>query len=288
MSEQRPSDPSLLERLAALWRRAAPSNADFAGCVAPARDFLGAVFQRSPRPEVRARRRRREASQLPFDLYLALAARSQPLHRRGPIDPFSCFERRGVSATHDVEFLTRLDPGDRLAERYRPFGVVRLYRGGNPLPRLADATGFWATLREDLGLERVPDARDFLRAQPEDVPRGASPAYRYRLARSGSARVFARIGRRRVFTGEVLDALRTHLSPAQAVSWLEEAFAEPLRPGEIRHRYYLAADGRLLLVRHHWRKGKRLYRAETSAEAQRLCASSGPFRRLRAPLRRAA
>jgi hypothetical protein len=245
------------------------------------RAFVGAVLRQPPRPEIRAERRERLGPRLPFDLFLCQASRSQRIYAGGSFDPFTCYERQGVTAFHDVEFLTRLSFQDRGSERYDPFGVIRLYRGGSRLPRLADARRLWESLRIDYGLREIPPASWLLQSEPLEVRAGEQRTFRRRVTPPRSARVFARVGMRRYFYSDVLQILRERLSATQTVAWMEAAFQAPLRPGEIRHRYYLTRGRQVLLVRHHWRDGKRMFRAETSEEARRLCASSGAFRRLR-------
>ena len=69
------------------------------------------------------------------------------------------------------------------------------------------------------------------------------------------------------------------MDPREKIAWIEDSFDRTLSPGEIVHRYYLGSNQQAYLVRHHWRLGKLLFRAETSAEAVAICLSSGHFRR---------
>jgi hypothetical protein len=246
------------------------------------RDFVGAVLRQPSRPDVRAARQRRERSSLPFDLYLALGQRSLPLFTAGPVDEFAFFQRRNVSACHDIEFLTRLSRANRGTESFRPYGVIRL-RAGRELPVLASSDLVREALDQS-GLPRLPQAQTLAvrRFSAYDMHSESNPrSGRNRVAAPRSSKVFARRGMTRFFYSDALDIMRRELSDAEKIAWIEEAFTERPCVGEIVHRYYMGSSSAVYLVRDHWGRGKRLYRAETSAAARRACVDSGAFKRLR-------
>jgi hypothetical protein len=85
--------------------------------------------------------------QLPCDLYLTMAHTSLLVFPAGPIEEPRFFERRGVSAHHELEFLARRDPGAS-SDDLRPFAMFRLgARRGLPLeaalPRGSTPSGLW-------------------------------------------------------------------------------------------------------------------------------------------------
>jgi hypothetical protein len=242
------------------------------------RAFVSRVL-RPPRRRPAPLRRRT----LPCDLYLTLGWQSIPLFQRGPIDEFCFFQRLGVSAAHDTEFLARLDPEDAGSEDYKPYGVFSLRPGeGEPVPGLALLEGLWARLLAEHGLSSVPSAQ----AMASRRFGGFDPRYarfedginRIDPPRSGKA--FAEVDGRRFSYADMLELLRRELSGLQKIAWIEDAFREAPGPGEIVHRYYVEAETKqAVLVRHHWDRGKRLYRARTNAEALQLCLASGHFGR---------
>lgn len=239
------------------------------------RDFVGAILRQPSRPDVRAARQERERRTLPFDVYLALGQRSLPLFTAGPIDEFAFFQRKGVSAGHSVEFLTRLSRANRGSESYEAYGVIRL-RGGRELPKLGSA--------ELKGLPRLPKASNLAvrRFSAFDMESETNPRVgRNRVGAPRSSKVFARQGIKRVYYSDALDVMRRELTDAEKIAWIEEAFGERPCVGEIVHRYYMSGRTSLYLVRDHWAIGKRLFHAETSAAARRACINSGAFRRLR-------
>jgi hypothetical protein len=239
------------------------------------RDFVGAVLRQPSRPDVRAARQERERRTLPFDVYLALGQRSLPLFTAGPIDEFAFFQRKGVSAGHSVEYLTRLSRANRGSESYQPYGVIRL-RGGRELPKLSSS--------ELNGLPRLPKAKNLAvrRFSAFDMESETNPRVgRNRVAAPRASKVFARQGIKRVYYSDALDVMRRELSDAEKIAWIEEAFSERPCVGEIVHRYYMSGRTSLYLVRDHWAVGKRIFHAETSAAARRACMSSGAFKRLR-------
>lgn len=249
------------------------------------RSFVARVL-RPPHKAVPPFRRRT----LPCDLYLTMGWQSIPLFGRGPIDEFSFFQRFGVSAAHDTEFLARLDPEDAGTEDYKPYGVFSLKAGdGEPVPGLAVLDDFWPRLLREHGLSSVPPAlamasRRFDGFDPR-FARAEDGLNRIEAPRSGKA--FAEVEGRKFTYGDMLEILRRKLSGIQKIAWIEDAFRDPPAAGEIVHRYYMeAATKEVILVRHHWSRGKRLYRVRTNAEAIELCLASGHFGRT--PARQAA
>ncbi len=196
---------------------------------------------------------------LPCQVFLATGAGSRPLFPAGPFDEFRCAQRQ-VRPAHELEFLTRLDARDQGTEDYRPFAKFDLRRGGEPLPRLSRVRPFWEQLAARHGLRAIPRPRLREAALREGL---------ITLAPGVSSGVFRRPGQQALPYAEVLDLLRATCSPIEWIAWLETAFPAPPE-GTILHRYYLDADLTVHLVRHHWREGKSLRRAQPTADAPGL------------------
>lgn len=246
--------------------------------------WVGRLFRARSRPHRAPRRRIKPPGALRCSLHLATATHSIELFPPGPIDPLRFYQRRGVSAEHGMEFVTRLDAAAAGTEDFEPFGVVQLRDpvARLPLPPIPEVEAFWASFREVHGLRRVPVAADLITREF-----GAHDSRRGTPARAGANVIRARRdadGCRRV-DGRVLPPSRllelvvAALRGPQLVAWIEGAFAEAPGLGEIAHRYYLDDKGQLYLVRHHWRAGKELFLTQTHAAALRLCRESGAFRR---------
>lgn len=220
---------------------------------------------------------------LPFEVYLTTGLGALRLFPSGAIDEFRFFQRSGVPAGHGVEFLSRLDPQDAGTEDYKPYGLFRL--DPSRCKTLFDpdsACKLWNTLQQVYGLARVPDATAFARGEFTAHSPGCADEYgANRLIPVLRARGLAKRGRKRLTYAEILDALRTTMKPREKIAWIEDSFHEPPATGEIVHRYYLGTNQQAYLVRHHWSEGKRLFQAETSAEAIKICLSSGHFTRPR-------
>ncbi|RMG14789.1 MAG: hypothetical protein D6731_09765 [Planctomycetota bacterium] len=219
---------------------------------------------------------------LPFDLFLTTAAGSILLFPRGPIRPFVFFQRE-VHTGHRVEYLSRRDPGSG-AEDYRPYGLIRLRKAeALTLVRPKQVQRLYETLTCGCGLRRIPPASSMTRApfrthcpgDPDDGSRG-----RNELRPPPHAQVRVR-GGERIPYARVLELLGRASDPREAIAYLEDAFPEPLPSGRVVHRYYLGSNLDLYVVRHDPREGKRLYKAQTSAEAVEACLASGLYRRLR-------
>ncbi len=218
---------------------------------------------------------------LPFDLYLTAGSGSLPLFPAGPIDEFRFFQRVHVSEQHKVEFLSRLAPKDAGTEDYKPYGLFRLRSELSlALERPSQVRKLWEVLTKGHGLSRVPEASTMIgRFTAYDPERGKPDAGVNRLQAPRLARSYAKRGRRITYA-DVLEILRAEMAPREKIAWIEDAFLDDLPAGEIVHRYYLGSNEQAYLVRHHWEQGKRLFRAETSAEAVVICASSAHFRRI--------
>ena len=221
---------------------------------------------------------------LPFEILLTTATGSLRLFPSGAIDEFRFFQRRDVPAEHQVEYLSRLDLDFVGTEDYKPYGLFRIDpRSSKPLFNPDSACRLWNTLQRVYGLARVPDASAFARGGFTAHTPGCSDAYgANRLIPPLRARGVAKPGRKRLTYAEILDALRVTMKPREKIAWIEDSFQEEPAPGEIVHRYYLGTNQQAYLVRHHWKDGKRLFQAETSAEAVEVCLSSGHFSRFRA------
>jgi hypothetical protein len=227
--------------------------------------FVGAVLDVPPQghadkleravPQTEGRRK------LPFDLYLTRGLESSILFPKGPIDEFRFFQREDVSSKHDVEFVTRLDPTDTGSENYQAFGVFKLRNGDSkPLPKHRANE----VVTRVLGHGPAVEARTMLE-------KGPGPC---RIV-GATTKAWGRHDGRRVSWHDVLEVLRTELTPEERIAWIEEAFA-PNETNTPVHRYYVDAKRQTYLVRDV--KGeKRLYVAETSPEA--LLASASYLRR---------
>jgi len=224
---------------------------------------------------------------LPCDVLLTVGWGSIPLFEAGDVDAFSFFQRAGVSPRADVEFLTRLDPEDFGTENYKAFGLVRLReRYAEPVPSLASLTGFWRSVKRRYGIDTVPRARALV-GEFSSYDRAQGSTGVNRIQAQHPERVFARANGRRFTLGEMLEILRCELTDEQKITWIEGDFQTPPPACEIVHRYYMTTDRQPYVVRHHWRDGKSLFRAETTASARETVRASGVFSRPQS-LRRAA
>ncbi|MCA8924473.1 MAG: hypothetical protein KDD82_21865 [Planctomycetes bacterium] len=276
-------------------RRSAPQASGWASRI---RTFMNTVLRMPPqggRDEVAAQEARliepppsAPAGTLPCDVLLTVGWGSISLFEAGDVDAFSFFQRGGVSPRSDVEFLTRLDPEDFGTENYKAFGLVRLRQSyAEQVPSLGSLTDFWRSLKRRYGIDTVPRARalvggEFSIYDPNTASGGVN-----RVQAQQPERVFARVGPRRFTLGDMLEILRCELSDEQKITWIEGDFQAPPAATEIVHRYYMTCDRQPYVVRHHWRDGKSLYRAETTAAARETVRASGVFSRP-ASMRRAA
>jgi hypothetical protein len=253
----------------------------------PVAGFVGAVFgwKRAerpceaprPLPVIRSAPLGIDRRALPFDLFLTLGAGSIRIYQQGTIDEFRFFQRRGVSHHHDVEFVTRLDPGDAGTENYKEFAVFKLGGESQALPDLARAESVTRTLPRIYGLERLPAARKLAAAGFSAFdPRHGHPDQGWnRLTPTPSTKPLRKVGETRFTYTDVLDILRKELSGPEKIAWIEEAFPAPPPHSRIVHRYYMDSNRQAYLVRDHATEGKRLFLAETSEDAILACRSSG-------------
>lgn len=217
---------------------------------------------------------------LACDLHLTLGAQSVPLFSAGPIDELRVFQRRAVSESSEVEWITRIDRADAGTENYKAWGIVRLRAESQPLPRLDENAGFFEWLRREHGLETIPTARAVVRADlPAWEPGLNEPAAgAHRIAPPKPAKPWRSTGGSRVTYGDVVELIRRGLDGPHKIAWMESAFGG--RDAGVVHRYYLDGTRQLWLVRDHPREGKRLYKAITSPEAL-AAAATGAYRKLR-------
>ncbi|MEZ6185902.1 MAG: hypothetical protein R3F62_12945 [Planctomycetota bacterium] len=216
---------------------------------------------------------------LPCDVLLTVGWGSIPLFSAGEVDAFTFFQRGGVSPRSDVEFLTRLDPADFGTENYKAFGLVRLRkRDAQPVPSLASLTEFWRSMKQRYGIETVPRARALVgEFSTYDAANGSGGLNQ--VSAQDPGRIFARVGSRRFTLEDMLEILRCELTDEQKIAWIEGDFQTAPPASEIVHRYYMTTDRQPYLVRHHWRDGKTLFRAETTAAAREMVYASGVFSR---------
>lgn len=249
----------------------------------PARAFLESVLRLPPTAGGRATTPRRSPSrprrfraaavrgaELEADLYLTSGTSSLKLFGAGPIDELAFFQRFSVGERHDVEYVTRLHPEDAGTEDYRGYAMFRLARRrAQPVPTLDALDDVWEALAER-GLDRLPPAKKLIarRFTGYDPDHGSLMAGRKRVDPPRRDRPFARVGEERVGVIEVLDLIRSRFDPLAKLAWIEEAYPDRPAWGQVVHRYYLAADGRLLLVRDHFERGKALFEADLAGEHQ--------------------
>lgn len=224
------------------------------------------------------------AEDLPCDLLLTNGHGAVRLFAAGPLDELSFFQRAGVPAHLEVEFLTRLDKEDAGTEAFKPYGMFRLRpQDGKPLPdpKKDLPESFWAALYREHGLVKLlPASRVLATTFGAWDPRGGSPERgRNRVVAQNPGFNWKRVRGRRYTHADLLELLRRHLPGPERIAWIESAIPDALTPGEIVHRYYLDTGRRLWLVRHHWSRGKSLHKAHTSEEAKRLLVISGALPR---------
>lgn len=244
-----PTAPADLRRPLAWWERR---------LVRPVLGLVGRLLSPAPAP-----RRVAPRQELPCDLFLAVGHGSVHLFARGPLDELTFFQRTSRSARHELEFVTRRDPG-AADEHYEGFALLRLAADDEvALPAWTSLEARWAALADAHGLLGLPrpaagDAGGFIdgrnravagrRAQVDDV-------------------------RRRLSHAETLALLRAELSPAERIAWVERAFSAPPAPGLVVHRYYLSgARGDDVWLVRHTAGGKRLLRAEPSRHGLQVLA----------------
>jgi hypothetical protein len=244
-----------------------------------ARSFIQRVFKPPRKRDAAPSQRRRT---MPCELFLNIGWQSIKLFPSGPIDEFRFFQRGGVSLSHDVEFLARLDLEDAGTEEFKPYGLFRLERRySEALANLEQREDLWATLLEDYGLQALPGVRALAshRFQSFDPRFDSADEGANRIDPPEGAKAYVRASHRHFSYADVLGILRVEMSTQEKIAWLEAAFDEKLAAGEVYHRYYLDRSKQAWLVRHHWTTGKRLYRAQTNEEALAFCLASGHFDR---------
>lgn len=216
----------------------------------PVLGLVGRLLSPEPAP-----RRLTPRQDLPCDLFLAVGHGAVPLFARGPLDELTFFQRTSGSARHDLEYVTRRDPG-AAAEDYTGFALLRLAADDDvPLPAWTSLEARWDELRDAHGLLGLPRP---VPAEAEGFADGRNRAVAGRRAQVDDVR-------RRISHAETLSLLRAELSPAERIAWVEHAFARPPHPGLVVHRYYLSgARGDDVWLVRHTAGGKRLLRAEPS------------------------
>jgi hypothetical protein len=185
-------------------------------------------------------------SLLPFELYTNLGTRSVKMFDVGQIDEFRFFMRQHVSEELEVEFVTRLEEQDVGTENYKPYVLFKTSGEGLPLLDMKGEDEFWAGLNA--------------------------------LRPTNPAKEFKKVGDRVYTMADMHRILSSDMRLPQKISWVEEAFTDPLPEGEIVHRYYLDVTKQPFLVRHHWKDGKTLFAAETDEKAlEELPPERNPF-----------
>lgn len=183
-------------------------------------------------------------SALPWALELTHGHTSVRLFPPGRIDPLRWLERAGVPEDHELEFVTRVEPGHSAA-----YAVLRLSEARRlPPPEAA---------RARLRAMALPAPRaHMVLAWPERPLPGEQGLRRGRVSVAGTPEA-----------RELLRRLRDELSAPERIGWLEQAW--PVGPGPLTHRYYLDRDGTPWLVRDRGDEGKTLHEAEISPDAAR-------------------
>lgn len=194
--------------------------------------------------------------QLPFDILLGQGGGALRLFRAGPFDELRFFQRVvPAGASHDTEFLVRLDPRHHGTERFAPFGVVRL-RADRALPLALprDPRGPLAAALRAARLTSIPTAAALLgnRTTAFEPGRGADADGDNRVRCVGPEAAAA------------VEVLRRQAGPT-LVGFFEAAFTRAPGDERVVHRYYLDATLRAWVVRDHPRDGKRLFAVEASA-----------------------
>jgi hypothetical protein len=210
------------------------------------------------------------------DLLLTTGPGSLPLFAAGPIEEFQFFQRFGISADHDVEFVTRLDAEDAGTENFRAYGIFHLRGPWRPIPEPRRDRALSRRLEQKYGLERLPHAS---KMAPPSFAAGLN-----RLTPPAVLKPLRKVRGRCFYFTDLLEILRLELSGPQKVAWIEEALPPPPPWSPIVHRYYLDARKQAYLVRDHRGVGKRLYSARTSDEAVEPCLLSTRVYRRPIPL----
>lgn len=181
---------------------------------------------------------------LPFELRLASAAGSLLLFPAGPFGELRCYQRR-VSGRHSLEYLTCLEPRDFGSEAYEPFGRLDM-SDSLPFVPIHRQQRFQLDLRAR-GLRSIPRARvRGQRVDAEGLPREG--LLELEAALDPQSGRYSRGGQPDL-EGEEVRELISAATDLERIAWLEEAFRTPTRPGEALHRYYLASDLTVYLVR---------------------------------------
>jgi hypothetical protein len=218
------------------------------------RGFLDEPHPWTPRPRL---------DRLPFSLHLVVGGGALELFTPGPLDVLRFFQRHHASVHHELEYVL-CRPEGAPPDAMQAYGVFRL-RDAERLP-LHDVKHVERVLRQAYGtLVHLPPARSLLvRPDSADPDDGDPPAGLNRIQPPPEPH---RAGR--MTAAEVVDIVRRELPGPEVISWIEAAFRQPPKEGNVEHRYYLDASANLYVVRQHWREGKALYRAEVSDAALR-------------------
>lgn len=177
---------------------------------------------------------------LPWPLQLTQGTAAVRLCPAGSIDPLRLLERSGLQSEHELEFVTRGEPG-----AIGPYAVIRIRsQEGRPLLALE-------AVRLRLDVTALPPAAGRLvRARPETPLPGERGLLRARVALAAGTR-------------SVLGRIREELRAPELIAWIEAGW--PAGEG-LSHRYYLDRGGTPWMVREE--SGRRtLYEGEVSPEA---------------------
>jgi len=200
---------------------------------------------------------------LPFGLHLVVGTSTIELFPPGKLDVLRFYQRHHASRSHDLEYVLCRAEGAP-AEAVQAYGVVRL--DPELAVRLPDPTEAERALRRDYGtIVELPRASHHVeRRHSKDLDDEDPPEGMHRV--SAPETEAARPGRMTV--REVLAIVRRELPGSMVIGWVEGAFPQPPRGGQVEHRYYLDAEACLWVVRHD-AKGKTLFQAEVSEAALR-------------------
>ncbi len=217
---------------------------------------------------------------LPFDVFLNLGTSSVKLFETGQIDEFYFYQRTGVPEDLEAEFLTRLEEADAGTENFKPYVLFKPKGEALPLIDLQKEEEFWKTLDQGYGLVTIPKLRKIMsKAFGSYDPSSPNPdAGRNQVVLDEGDKVFKEVGEKKYSVKDMLEILRSEMNIGQKIAWIEEAFTERPKEGEIAHRYYLDVTKQVYLVRDHWSEGKSFFMAETDENAlEELPAERNPF-----------
>jgi hypothetical protein len=206
----------------------------------------------------------RRLTYLPYSIHLTSGSGSTQLFPAGELDVLRFHQRHHASVSHEVEYVTCVPEGGD-PEQYLAYGVLKLT--SEEVVALTDLNHLERKLQLHYGaFAHLPRSRPLLHRQygqdlnDEDPPEGLNRVVPPRGEQHAPGRLTV---------AEILRILRTEFEGPEIVSWLEAAYRQPPKAGEVEHRYYLDPSGVVYLVRHSAREGKTVYRSETSEEALR-------------------